>query len=46
METLKTKIRTVTEHDRRKLPTFSYSKIEVFRNCPMQYKIKFLRGDL
>lgn len=42
METLKTKIRTVTEHDRRKLPTFSYSKIEVFRNCPMQYKIKYI----
>lgn len=42
MEELKSRIRAVTEQDRRKLPTFSYSKIEVFRNCPMQYKIKYI----
>lgn len=42
MQNLYKRIRSVTEKDRGKLPVFSYSKIEVFRNCPMQYKIKYI----
>lgn len=38
---LKPYIRKVTEEDRKKLPTFSYSKLEVFKNCPYQYNIKY-----
>lgn len=33
-------IRNVTEEDKR-LPKFSYSKMEVFKNCPMKYKIRY-----
>lgn len=41
MEELKKRIRTVTKDDK-KLPIFSYTKMEVFRNCPLQYKLKYL----
>lgn len=42
MENLQRKIRPITSEDTGKLPVFSYSKIEVFKNCPMQYKIKYI----
>lgn len=45
---LKTKIRPVTELDRFMLPVFSYSALEVFKNCPYQYNKKYnekLRTD-
>ena len=34
-------IRKVTETDRKKLPQFSYSKMEVYKNCPLQYSYKY-----
>lgn len=39
-ELLKSKIRKVTEEDR-KLPVFSYSKIDQFKNCPFSYNLKY-----
>ena len=42
MQELIKRIRPVTDEDTGKLPVFSYSKIEVFKNCPMQYKIKYI----
>ena len=42
MQELLKRIRPVTEEDKGVLPVFSYSKIEVFKKCPMQYKIKYL----
>ena len=44
IELLKPCIRSVTNEDKQKLETFSYSKLEVFKNCPMQYKIKYKDG--
>ena len=41
MEELKNRIRQVTDKDR-VLPVFSYSKLEVFKNCPLQYKYKYI----
>lgn len=41
MQELIGKIRFVTENDR-ELPVFSYSKIEVFKNCPLQYRFKYI----
>lgn len=41
MEELKKRIRKFTEQDK-KLPVFSYSKMEVFKNCPFQYKLKYV----
>lgn len=41
MEELKKRIRKVTEQDKN-LPVFSYSKMEVFKNCPFQYKLKYV----
>lgn len=38
------KVRNVTEEDRKKLPTFSYSKMDVFKNCPFQYNKKYNEG--
>ena len=35
------KIRKVTTEDWGKLPVFSYSKMEVFKNCPFQYDLKY-----
>lgn len=41
MKELKERIRSVTDKDKG-LPTFSYSKIEAFKNCPLQYRFKYL----
>lgn len=41
MEELKKRIRKVTDQDKN-LPVFSYSKMEVFKNCPFQYKLKYV----
>lgn len=41
MHEIAEKIRPVTEADK-SLPTFSYSKLEVYKNCPMQYKLKYI----
>lgn len=40
-EILKPYVRPVTEEDRKSLPVFSYSKMDVFRNCPYQYDLKY-----
>lgn len=40
-EILKPYIRKVTKEDKKKLPTFSYSKMEVFKTCPFQYDKKY-----
>lgn len=37
-------IRPVTDEDREKLPMFSYSRIEQYKNCPMAYKFKYVNG--
>lgn len=42
MKELLKRIRPVTEEDRTKLPVFSYSKLEVFKNCPLQYRYKYI----
>lgn len=42
MEELLKRIRPVTEEDRKNLPVFSYSKLEVFKNCPLQYRYKYI----
>lgn len=34
-------VRPVTEEDREKLPVFSYSKMEVYKNCAYQYDLKY-----
>lgn len=41
MQELLNRIRPVTEKDR-ELPVFSYSKLEVFKNCPLQYRYKYI----
>ena len=41
MEELLKRIRPVTKDDT-KLPVFSYSKLEVFKNCPLQYRYKYI----
>lgn len=43
-EILKDLVRSVTEEDRGKLPVFSYSKMEVYKNCPYQYDLKYNQG--
>lgn len=35
-------IRPVTDEDREKLPMFSYSRLEQYKNCPMAYKLKYV----
>lgn len=35
------KVRTVTEADRGVLPRLSYSGLEVFKNCPYQFNLKY-----
>lgn len=37
-------IRAVTEADKKRLPLFSYSRIEQFLNCPMAYNFKYNQG--
>jgi len=41
LQELLNRIRPVMEKDR-ELPVFSYSKLEVFKNCPLQYKYKYI----
>ena len=41
MQELLDRIRPVTETDK-ELPVFSYSKLEVFKNCPLQYRYKYI----
>lgn len=41
MQELLDRIRSVTEEDKG-LPVFSYSKLEVFKNCPLQYRYKYI----
>lgn len=40
---LKDKVRKVTDEDRN-LPVFSYSKLEVYKNCPFSYDLKYNKG--
>lgn len=40
-ELLKPYIREVTWDDKKKLPRFSYSRLEQFLNCPMAYDFKY-----
>ena len=40
-ELLKDYVRPVREEDRGVLPVFSYSKMEVYKNCPYQYDLKY-----
>ncbi len=35
-------IRPATEEDLEKLPMFSYSRLEQYKNCPMAYKLKYV----
>lgn len=41
MQELLNRIRPVTETDK-ELQVFSYSKLEVFKNCPLQYRYKYI----
>ena len=41
IDLLRERIRDVTEEDWKVLPVFSYSKMEVFKNCPFQYNLKY-----
>ena len=34
-------VRPVTDDDKKKLPTYSYSKLDVLKNCPFQYDKKY-----
>lgn len=43
-ELLKDYVRPVREEDRGVLPVFSYSKMEVYKNCPYQYDLKYNQG--
>ena len=41
MQELLNRIRPVTDDDKN-LPVFSYSKMEVFKNCPLQFRYKYI----
>ena len=41
IELLKNKVRSLQESDN-KLPTFSYSKLDLFECCPYKYKLKYI----
>ena len=43
MKELLTRIRPVTDADN-DLPVFSYSRLDSYRNCPMQYQLKYIDG--
>lgn len=43
-EYLKNFVRPVTEEDRKSLPTYSHSKLEVYENCPYRYKLQYEQG--
>lgn len=38
---LKSKIRSVTEEDRKSLPKYSYSGLSVLKQCPYQFNLKY-----
>lgn len=40
-ELLRNKVRPVTDVDRKTLPTFSYSKLEVKKTCDLQYDLRY-----
>lgn len=40
-ELFKDLVRPVTDEDREKLPVFSYSKMDVYKNCPFQFDLKY-----
>lgn len=40
-EILKPYVRPVTDEDRKRLPKYSYSKIETFLHCPMSFNYKY-----
>lgn len=42
MQELVERVRSVTETDRKHLPTFSYSRLDVYRNCPLKYKYQYV----
>ena len=42
MQELFEKVRSVTENDRNRLPVFSYSRIDVYKNCPLRYKYQYV----
>lgn len=44
MEVLKEYVRPVTKEDKKTLPTFSHSKIEVYDNCPYKYSLQYEQG--
>lgn len=44
-ELILSKLRPVEEYDRGKLLTCSYSKLSLFENCAMRYKIKYIDGN-
>ena len=43
-EYLKNYVRPVTEEDKKKLPTYSHSKLEVYENCPYRYSLQYEQG--
>ena len=43
-EYLKDYVRPVTEEDKKKLPTYSHSKLEVYENCPYRYSLQYEQG--
>ena len=43
MYKIQNKIRKVTKDDKY-LPTFSFSKLETYKHCPYQYKMKYVDG--
>lgn len=43
-EYLKDYVRPVTEEDKKKLPTYSHSKLEVYENCPYRYGLQYEQG--
>lgn len=42
MQELFEKVRSATENDRKHLPIFSYSRIDVYKNCPLRYKYQYM----
>lgn len=44
-ELILSKLRPVEEYDRGNLLTCSYSKLSLFENCAMRYKIKYIDGN-
>lgn len=42
MDEIKARIRTVEDRDRGRLPSFSYSKLDLLEQCSMRYKFKYV----